>query len=57
MHNKRCLAKAVISAIENKRDLEGVTSQEFRGWVQNGSSLIWAEWYLDEGTVTCTCEV
>lgn len=60
-HTTRCLAAAMIAAIENQRDavLEdggGSTADfHFRCWVQDNGPLDWADLYLREGTMTCTC--
>jgi hypothetical protein len=53
-HTKRCLAAAMICAVENARD-DGITDLEFRLWAQENRALTWADLYLDEGTATCTC--
>jgi hypothetical protein len=55
MHTKKCLAAAIISAVENARDDEGRDSHEFRVMMQNGIALQWADEYLSEGLQTCTC--
>ena len=54
-HTKRCLAKALICAIENARDLSFVSAIDFRVWAQNNEMLEWADMYLDEGTTECIC--
>jgi hypothetical protein len=69
-HIAKCLAHAMICAIENMRDslIEDMANQgygsemtvyDFRVWASykvNGP-LEWAEQYLDDGTATCLCPV
>jgi hypothetical protein len=55
MHSKRCLAASIIAAVENLRDAEGVDDFSFRIDVQNNVPLTWADGYLNDGTMTCSC--
>lgn len=55
-HTPRCLANAMISAIENMRDLEGQTQCDFRIMAQDNTPLTWADSYLADGTQTCICK-
>jgi hypothetical protein len=68
MHTKRCLARAVISAVENFRDNEDFTDGDFQDFVTRGSDVTldptryaqetpygWAVGYLSDGTATCRC--
>lgn len=54
LHTKKCLAHAVICAVENLRDTNG-TDLEFRVHLQDNLPLEWADSYLSDGTVTCLC--
>lgn len=54
-HTKRCLAAAMICAIENARDTEDLGDIEFRILMQENIALTWADDYLATGTATCTC--
>jgi hypothetical protein len=55
-HEPKCLAQAMITAIENIRDLEGVGLVEFRQMVQTpGYVLSTADAYLEGGDVECIC--
>lgn len=53
-HDKRCLAHALICAIENLRD-SNLLAIEFAMRVAEGTPSRMAEDYLDSGTVTCRC--
>lgn len=53
MHDKRCLAHAVICAVENLRDAEDDLG--FRVGMQDNLPLTWADEYLAAGTVSCLC--
>lgn len=55
-HTKRCLAKALIAAIENLRDDSG-SDVDFRIAVQDNVPLEWADSYLTEGVTECLCPV
>lgn len=69
MHTKRCLAQALISAIENARDREDFTAEEFDSWVRLGTEVdsngkpvqyssspySHAIEYLDSGLQDCRC--
>jgi hypothetical protein len=54
-HTHRCLAAAMIAAVENARDAEDMYQGEFRSLLASGEVLGWAEGYLADGTMTCTC--
>lgn len=54
-HTKECLAASVIAAIQNLRDMEGVTDFDFRIMMQDNKMLTEADGYLSDGTMTCTC--
>ena len=59
LHDKACLAHALICAIENMRDDDsrGVNLDlAFRMDVQANLPLTWADEYLTSGTTTCLCE-
>lgn len=53
-HDKRCLAAALISAIENMRDA-AESSYDFRLDVQSNTMLSEADEYLIGGLQTCSC--
>jgi hypothetical protein len=55
MHSKRCLAASIIAAVENLRDAEGVDDFEFRIEVQKNTPLEWADSYLSDATMPCSC--
>lgn len=55
LHSKRCLASAIISAVENIRDMENFSDHEFRLAAQDNDFLASADQYLQEGIATCTC--
>lgn len=55
LHEKRCLAAALIAAIENLRDNEAFTDLGFRLQMQDNHGLTEADDYLNSGTVTCIC--
>lgn len=55
LHTKKCLGSAMISAIENARDLEHFTDHDFALYVQDGGPLAEAHGYLADGTATCLC--
>lgn len=54
-HTRRCLAKALIAAVENLRDTDAMTDLDFRVQVQEGVPLQWADMYLNEGITECLC--
>jgi hypothetical protein len=54
LHDKRCLAAALISAIENMRD--AMPDQDFRLAVQDGRVLVEADDYLLSELQTCSCD-
>lgn len=54
-HTKRCLASAIICAVENIRDQEGLTDTEFRIAAQDNDFLREADGYLADGIATCLC--
>ena len=56
MHTKRCLAGAVIAAVENLRDQDGMTHFDFRIAVQDNAMLSEADGYLRDGLFTCICD-
>lgn len=56
-HDKHCVAAAVIAAVENLRDSEGMTVEEFAAAVTDGTPARWAESYLADGTKSCECVV
>lgn len=55
LHDKRCLANAIINAVENLRDTEGFSDLNFRLSVQTNEALEMADEYLRDGMVTCIC--
>jgi hypothetical protein len=54
MHDKRCLAAAIIAAVENMRDAEG-SDVDFRIAVQNNYMLQEADAYLHDHVADCIC--
>jgi hypothetical protein len=55
LHRKRCLAEAIISAVQNLRDNPQIDSHAFRIAAQNNEFLPEADDYLNTGLQTCTC--
>lgn len=63
-HTPKCLAHAMICAIENARDSAyedargnaDMAQFTFRVLMQENVGLVWADSYLSDGTVTCLCE-
>ena len=55
MHSKRCLAEAIISAVQNLRDNPQVDDLAFRLAAQNNAFLVEADGYLIHAVQTCTC--
>lgn len=55
LHSKRCQASALISAVENLRDMEGTSPIDLRLALQDGTPLAWADSYLADGTADCLC--
>src|ERR1041384_2371290 len=53
-HSKRCLAKAMICAVENFRDAEAITLTEFVEFAQR-DVLTTAQGYLADGLLDCSC--
>jgi hypothetical protein len=57
LHTKRCYARALICALENLRDNEGVSDHEFASTVQTPDSIRFeADMYLYTGTCSCTSD-
>jgi len=58
LHEKRCLAEAMISAIQNARDTEDefFTAHDFRTWAQENAVLQQADEYLNTGLQDCRCD-
>lgn len=62
-HTAPCTAKALISAIENARDLaiseahgnDRAAEYDFRLMVRDNVPLTWADSYLAEGIAECIC--
>lgn len=54
-HTKRCLAEALICAVENVRDSDDFTDTQFVGWAQLNGPLLDGRLYLDDGLVECKC--
>lgn len=67
-HTVRCLASAMIAAIENRRDelIDATTHRfypitpvqadfDFRIWSQDNGAMHDADGYLADGTMSCTC--
>lgn len=52
-HSKRCLASAIICAVENERDNEENTDVTFR----QADFLAIGQGYLADGIATCQCHV
>lgn len=57
MHQKKCLAAAIIAAVENMRDNEEASDFDFRIVAQDNTFLTMADEYLDEGMMTCQCRL
>lgn len=55
MHSKRCLAAAIIAAVENLRDVEGQEDHGFRMAMEDNMALAEADSYLNDGTMPCSC--
>lgn len=59
-HTRKCLARAIICAVENARDIEGGSAEQadldhsFRLTAQAGF-LATADDYLREGSLDCSC--
>lgn len=54
-HDVACQANALITAIEDTRDLEGMTPRMFRTEVQYNFRYL-ADEYLNSGAVQCLCD-
>lgn len=54
-HTKRCLAKAMITSIENWRDAEGINDHDFRSFAQRNWNLAEADEWLTSGMTECIC--
>jgi hypothetical protein len=54
-HTKRCMASAMISAVQNARDSEYFTDHEFALWAQRGGALDDAVMYLRDDITDCQC--
>ena len=54
-HDVACQANALITAIENMRDVEGMTALDFRAEVQYNFRYI-ADEYLESGSIQCLCD-
>ena len=55
MHTRQCLAKAVIAAVENIRDMDGITDRKFWEFMESNKSFQEAQDYLEFGIADCTC--
>lgn len=56
-HSKVCLGNSLASAVQNFRDDESISRDDFLTCVKDGVLLDVAESYLADGTQTCTCHV
>lgn len=56
LHEAACLARALISAIENLRDQDNMDSLTFRQAAQDNTFLATADGYLNDGLQSCTCK-
>ena len=54
-HSRPCLASAMIAAVENYRDAEGITDHDFRLWAQDNGVLETADGYLSDELSDCKC--
>lgn len=55
-HDKHCVARAMISAIENMRDSDITeTGQGMLDFAEDGTLGEWALYYLAEGMQPCKC--
>ena len=55
LHEKRCLAAAMLAAVENLRDDETLDDFGFRIAAQQNGALEAADQYLADGLMTCRC--
>ena len=53
-HTRRCLAHAMICAVESMRD-GLVNDGDFRAMAEWNTQLGWADRYLANGDTTCLC--
>lgn len=54
-HDRRCLANSAIAAVENHRDSEWTSYEEFLTGLDHIREI--AQGYLDDEIMTCTCAV
>lgn len=54
-HSRKCIAQAMISAIENARDSEYVTDENFVSFAKDGTFLWEGYAYLEEPSL-CICQ-
>ena len=55
VHSKRCMAAAIIAAVENIRDEEGTDEVDFRIAMLHGRAIEAADDYLATGLTECRC--
>lgn len=56
LHERKCLAYAIICSVENNRDAEGTSDHDFRIDAQNNLFLAEADEFLRTGALECQCE-
>jgi hypothetical protein len=56
LHEKECLASAIIAAVENLRDDEYTSDFNFRILMQDNHALQEADAYLHDGIAECRCK-
>lgn len=54
-HTKQCLAKALITSIENWRDAWDINDHDFRISAQRNEWLAEADEWLETGMTVCIC--
>lgn len=54
-HNRYCLTASMKAALENFRDSENITDEEFAEFTRR-DVLATAERYLSDGIMTCQCK-
>jgi hypothetical protein len=56
LHERKCLAYAIICSVENNRDVEGISDHDFRLCAQDNLFLAEADEFLRTGALECQCE-
>ena len=55
-HTPECFAKAMITSIENWRDIEGIGIAGFRQEAQRNTFMLEADEFLAHGMIECLCD-